>query len=190
MFSLASTNASTTPLINSITFSEDYPSSGTFTSSVIDGVTTQDWQQLTADAIPPLGTTIAYAVRTGADDAIGSTWNDWSNVESDGTINTVNNRFIQYKITFNTTDTSVTPTVNSITITSVDATTSATTNISSTTTPTPTASSQVAAATSTSNTTGTLPTTGTNLYLYRIILLTISLLSTTTLLYLYRKRFD
>lgn len=104
-------------------FAEDYATSGTFTSSIFDSGTTSQFTTLTYDATTPTNTTVAVKVRGGinADLSDAPNFSSCTAITSGGEISTgscvdLGDRYMQYQVTLSTTDTSVTPSLDSITI--------------------------------------------------------------------------
>lgn len=73
----------------------NYPTSGTWTSSVMDLSYVSSWTSLAATAVTPGTSSISYETRSSADN---STWSSWQSVSS-GTIASPVNRYIQVKAT-------------------------------------------------------------------------------------------
>jgi hypothetical protein len=85
-----------------------YASSGSITLSY-DAGSSVDWNSLTSQASIPSGTNITYQARTSSDN---STWSAWS---SDIT-KLQNSRYIQVQAMLTTSNTSITPVLNSLTL--------------------------------------------------------------------------
>jgi hypothetical protein len=103
-----------------------YPSTGTFTSSVLDATRTATWETISWDAILPPGTSITVQTQTSDD---GNTWSSWANVSGvtstvngngstnfTGTIASPNARYIRYRVILTTSDPAQTPTFLDIVI--------------------------------------------------------------------------
>ena len=88
-----------------------YATSGSFTSCALDAGATVNWTRTSWLATLPTGTSLSVEVRTSSD---GLTWSAWT-VATSGSALTAPNRFIQYRLNLATTDTSLTPLVESIT---------------------------------------------------------------------------
>jgi hypothetical protein len=104
--------------------SPTYYASGTLTSSTFDPGWAADWNSIYWTAVTPAGTTLRFQIATNTDNA---TWNFKG---PDGTSSTYyttsyatiwsghsTDRFIRYKVYFDTTNNVVTPTLNDISIT-------------------------------------------------------------------------
>ena len=97
---------------------ETYPTEGTFTSRVFDaGDATATWQTLTAVVDAPEDTGVSFEVRTGTTPTPDAMWTDWQPVGAGGALpGPGERRYLQYRATFTTTDTSITPFVVSVTL--------------------------------------------------------------------------
>ena len=95
-----------------------YPSPGTFTSRVFDaGDARATWRTLTAAATTPAGTGVAFEVRTGSTPTPDASWTAWQPVGPGGAIpGPVGRRYLQYRATLTTTDSGLTPSVQSVTL--------------------------------------------------------------------------
>ena len=91
-----------------------YPSSGTFTSSVLDAVRAATWGNATWTAVLPAGTALLIETSSSTD---GSTWSGWSAVGSGGAILSPSGRYLKYRVTFTTTDPTQTATLYDISFT-------------------------------------------------------------------------
>jgi hypothetical protein len=97
---------------------DSYPSTGTFTSSILDATRTATWGTINWDAILPPGTSITVQTQTSND---GTNWSSWANVSnvSSTTTNGVTSftgnvaspaaRYIRYQVILTTTDPTQTP---------------------------------------------------------------------------------
>ncbi len=94
-----------------------YPSSGTFTSRVFDaGDSRATWRTLSAAADTPAGTGVTFEARTGSTPTPDASWTDWQAVGPAGEIGgPVGRRYLQYRATLTTADSSVTPLVEIVT---------------------------------------------------------------------------
>ena len=110
---LATTNTEVTPQINSVTISSGYADSATYTSQIVDATRTAHWQNLSANAITPTGTSITYATRSGVTPIPDSSWSAWQQTTSEVT-NSPDARYFQYQITLTTTDVNQTPIVSAL----------------------------------------------------------------------------
>jgi Glycosyl hydrolases family 16 len=97
---------------------DTYPAEGTFTSRVFDaGNASATWQTLTAAVDAPEGTGVSFEVRTGTTPTPDATWTDWQPVGAGGALpGPAGRRYLQYRATLTTTDTSFTPFVESVTL--------------------------------------------------------------------------
>ena len=95
-----------------------YPTSGTFTSAVIDTGATNTLSSLSYNATTPANTAITVDVRAGNTATPDGTWTGWqTGVLSGGDISALGSqRYVQYRANLSTTDTTVTPTLNSLTV--------------------------------------------------------------------------
>ena len=95
-----------------------YPNSGTFTSRVFDaGDARATWRTLTPALDTPAGTGVRFEVRTGSTPAPDASWTAFQPVGPAGAVpGPVGRRYLQYRATLTTTDTSVTPLVESVTL--------------------------------------------------------------------------
>jgi hypothetical protein len=102
-----------------------YQSAGTFQSCAMDGGTSAfDWTTATWNATVPVGTTLQLSTRTSVD---GVEWSPWSPVAGNGeNIGSPAGRYLQYLLQLTTTDPTLSPVVDSVTmglrLTNVDAT--------------------------------------------------------------------
>ena len=97
---------------------DTYPAEGTFTSRVFDaGNASATWLTLTAAVDAPEGTGVSFEVRTGTTPTPDATWTDWQPVGAGGALpGPAGRRYLQYRATLTTTDTSITPFVESVTL--------------------------------------------------------------------------
>ena len=97
---------------------DTYPAEGTFTSRVFDaGNASATWQTLTAAVDAPEDTGVSFEVRTGTTPTPDATWTDWQPVGAGGALpGPAGRRYLQYRATLTTTDTSITPFVESVTL--------------------------------------------------------------------------
>jgi hypothetical protein len=95
-----------------------YPTSGSFTSRVLDaGDNRATWRTLTAAVDAPAGTGVTFEARTGRTPSPDASWTAFQPVGPGGAVaGGVGHRYIQYRATLTTTDTSVTPFVDSVTM--------------------------------------------------------------------------
>ncbi len=91
---------------------DSYPSSGTFTSSAFNATRTATWGVASWTANLPAGTTMVIETSSSAD---GTNWSTWSAVSNGGTVSSPAGQYLRYRVTFTTTDPTVTPTLLDIT---------------------------------------------------------------------------
>jgi hypothetical protein len=115
--SLWMTNDGTQNLtVDEIQVSPPYATTGTYQSCPLDATAGNIWQTAAWVSSLPANTTLTIQTRTSAD---GSTnWSGWSTIPTGGGTIPSPNRFVQYLVTLNTTNASVTPALDSITLTS------------------------------------------------------------------------
>jgi methionine-rich copper-binding protein CopC len=85
--------------------------SGTFTSSVLDAGRAATWGNVNWNAALPAGTSMIVEVRSGNTATPDGSWSAWSSVNNGGAIGLPAGRYLQYRITFVTSDTTQTPTL-------------------------------------------------------------------------------
>lgn len=87
-----------------------YATSGYLTTAAVEyGITGKCYVTLTSDT--PTGTSVTVETSTSDD---FSTWSDWAALGSDNTVQSDSAKYIRFRLTLTTTDSSVTPTVKSI----------------------------------------------------------------------------
>lgn len=92
-----------------------YASSGSFTSRIYDGSTAKTWQEATWTADTPAGTTVKLFQRQGnSTNSEDGTWTAFTEVANNGAVVGGASRFIQYRADLATTNTAVTPTLQSV----------------------------------------------------------------------------
>ena len=96
---------------------DDYTSGGTFVSKVFDATRVATWGTATFTGTLPAGTSILIETSTGNTATPDATWSSWQAVGSGGAIQSPAARYIRYRITLITTDPTVTPILQDITIT-------------------------------------------------------------------------
>jgi hypothetical protein len=94
-----------------------YVSPCSFTSRVFDAGQNAHWIDLSKVGAAPTGTSTSFETRTGNFAVPDGTWSAWQAVNSP--IASPNGRYIQYRSSLSTTDTSATPVIESVTLTSV-----------------------------------------------------------------------
>lgn len=94
------------------------PSSGTFTSSVVDLGQKSLPSTLDYSVTTPAGTTLTLDIRAGNTDTPDGTWTDWqTSIADEGDISALNgNRYIQFRANLATTDETVTPSLDALTV--------------------------------------------------------------------------
>jgi hypothetical protein len=95
-----------------------YNSSGSFISSVMDTYDVQSLTSLSYTADIPASTSLTVDVRAGDTTTPDGSWTGWmTNVASGGDISTLgSHRYVQYQVNLDTTDTSLTPILNDISV--------------------------------------------------------------------------
>ena len=91
-----------------------YPAAGSFTSRVFDAGSNVGWQQLSADQVQPAGTSTGFEVRSGNVAAPDASWSSFVPV-SGGAIN-LTGRYLQYRASLQTSDSGLSPTLRSVTL--------------------------------------------------------------------------
>ena len=138
-----SNTSATVPLnVNWSQVTPAYQAGGTYTSCAVDAGVGNAWQSISWDPTLPVGTGLVVDIQTSPD---GAAWSGWSNVGTPaGTAVVLPQRFVQYRLTLSTTNTQVSPLVNSVTLgygtggSSPTATPTPTATATPTATPTPT----------------------------------------------------
>jgi methionine-rich copper-binding protein CopC len=88
-----------------------YTSGSIFTSSVLDATRTATWGTVTWNAVLPAGTSIVVETSSSSDN---SNWSAWAAVSNGGTVSSPAGRYLRYRVTFITTDPTVTATFSNI----------------------------------------------------------------------------
>ena len=91
-----------------------YANSGTYTSNSYGAGENSLFQSLVWTGNQPVSTAVAFETRTSMD---GVTWTDWQAVNPDSTISSPAGFYIQYRASLDSTDPSLTPTVEQVSIT-------------------------------------------------------------------------
>ncbi len=96
----------------------EYPSSGTFTSSVADLGQTAAFTTLNYTVSTSASTTITIDIRAGNTAVPDGTWTAWqTNISNGGDISALDgNRYVQYRSNLSTIDSALTPFLNDVTI--------------------------------------------------------------------------
>lgn len=89
----------------------------TFTSRIFDAGVAVDWSRITWVSQLPSGTSLAMSVRTGDTPVPDGTWSAFAPIASSGDLINRTSRYLQYQSLLNTTDTTLTPVLESVTIT-------------------------------------------------------------------------
>lgn len=98
-----------------LAFDNIYPASGTFTSAVIDLANNANFTTLDYTTTLPATTTITMDVRAGDTPTLSGAWT--TGIASGGSISALGaHRYIQYRANLSTTDTAVSPTLDSVTV--------------------------------------------------------------------------
>src|SRR5262249_36390819 len=108
-------DTSTTPVVQSVTFSSGGYSSGTYTSDNHTFSGTQDLLTFVADDNTPTHTSITYQYSVNG----GATWRNIPSSSYTFPDNTIGDSF-QWRADLSSTDSDVTPTVHSVTLTTSD----------------------------------------------------------------------
>jgi large repetitive protein len=97
---------------------DPYVSSGAFESRVFDSEkSASDWLKLTSVTQKPAGTDATFATRSGSTATPDASWSNWEAVGADGTIVSPDGQYVQYQANLSTTDPSVSPAVEEVTLT-------------------------------------------------------------------------
>jgi hypothetical protein len=89
--------------------------SGIFTSVVFDAMRAVTWGTASWTANVPDGTTLVVETRSGSTPTPDDTWSGWTGVTNGQAVASPGARYFQYRLTLNSTDTSLTPVLFSIT---------------------------------------------------------------------------
>jgi hypothetical protein len=113
-----------------------YPAAGQFTSCPVDTGATTNWGVLQWQGDFPTGTSVSFETRSSDD---GVVWSAWSALNAGNTIASPAARYLQYRAMLNTTDQTLSPEIQQVTINAAGVVPTATnTPVSPTTTNTPT----------------------------------------------------
>jgi hypothetical protein len=94
-----------------------YSTPATFTSRVLDAGAVVTWASMSWTADQPTGTTLAMSVRTGNTPVPDGTWTAFNSVSQSGVPTTSKSRYIQYRASLSTTDTTKTVVLRDVKIT-------------------------------------------------------------------------
>ncbi|WP_300369881.1 sugar-binding protein [Brachyspira sp.] len=97
-----------------------YPNKGSFTSDTLDMKLLSKFGSLNSMTTIPDGANISVEVRTGNVARVDNTWSEFTTVANDGKVDVPEGRFMQFKVTMETTDTEYTPILNSMDFTYVE----------------------------------------------------------------------
>lgn len=111
--------AGQTPEVAAVKYGEDYQTSGTYTSGVMDAGEEVDWTDMEIESTTPTGTSVSYFTRSGNTGSPDGNWSDWAQVNSP--IASPDGRYLQFRIDLATSDASVSPSIDSIILTTADA---------------------------------------------------------------------
>jgi PKD repeat protein len=93
-----------------------YDLSGTFTSRIFDAGNVVNWETLSSTSAQPDGTSISFTTRSGDTPTPDENWSDWTPIGPGSEIASSDGQYLQYQLSLSTTDTQVTPVVESVTI--------------------------------------------------------------------------
>jgi hypothetical protein len=109
---LSSYNSTSSPALQADSVQVDgYAASGTYVSASVDAGKSVTWDSASWVASLPAGTGIKVETMTSVD---GTTFTNWAQVGSDGTIASPAGRYLRFRITFTTTDPAQTAVLSSI----------------------------------------------------------------------------
>ena len=91
-----------------------YTSPCTFTSRVLDGGSSVNWQALSWSASLPAGTGLAFSYQVGNTSSPDSTWSSFMDVPTSGAAIAGQGRYVRYRVVLNTADPNVTPEVQEV----------------------------------------------------------------------------
>jgi len=92
----------------------DYAASGTYTSTTLDAGKSVNWQTVNWTAGVPAGTTMKIEISV-SDDA--TNWSAWTLVSDNSILSNVKGRYLRYRVTFTTTDPTLSAVLDDITFT-------------------------------------------------------------------------
>ena len=97
-----------------------YPNYGSFTSDTLDLKLLSKLGSFNAMSTVPQGGNISVEVRTGNAARVDKSWSDFVPIDANGKVNAPEGRFMQFKVTMETSDTEMTPVLNSMDFTYVE----------------------------------------------------------------------
>lgn len=113
---LSSSDSNVTPVVESVSISSGYQSSGEYLSPVFDsGMQETAWESLTSDSTVPLLTALTFSTRTGNTAVPDGSWSGWS-IVTGSVIASPPGQYLQYKTLFSSTDEDVSPILRSVTL--------------------------------------------------------------------------
>jgi hypothetical protein len=128
---LSTTDSLITPSVNSVTLTDGYETTGTYTSNTLSFPTTTDLFTFSADTTVPTGTTLAFEYSTNG--------TKWLPITAGSSFpRPTKTKDFTWRATFTTTNPSLTPTIQSIEITSSPSTTPSSSSFASPQITTPT----------------------------------------------------
>ena len=93
-----------------------YPSTATFNSRVFDAGQAVDWDGIDWNASTPTGTGVAVSVRTGETPTPDGSWGAFTTIPTSGGDIPGTSRYVQYRAVLSSSDASVTPALNEVTV--------------------------------------------------------------------------
>ena len=93
-----------------------YPSTATFNSRVFDAGQAVDWDGIDWNASTPTGTGVAISVRTGETPTPDGSWSAFTTIPTSGGDIPGTSRYVQYRAVLSSSDASVTPALNEVTL--------------------------------------------------------------------------
>jgi hypothetical protein len=94
-----------------------YAPSGVFTSGVFDATRTATWGTITFNGTVPAGTTMVVEVSSGNTATPDATWSAWTRVSSGSTITAPASQYLRYRVTFTSTNSTLTAVLRDLTVT-------------------------------------------------------------------------
>ncbi len=99
-----------------------YASTGTYTSRVFDAGSLKNWENVLYSSELPAGTTLQLSYRRGNTPVPDGSWTAYESIPANNTVINKASRYIQYKAVLSTSDSKVTPLLNTIAFTCSNAT--------------------------------------------------------------------